>query len=152
MSRREREVSDRKEIDSYIDQIPICRLGLVDGEEAYIVPLNFGRIGDDLYFHSAKEGRKIDLVRKQGRASFEMDLDLGTIMDHDAFRCTNQYVCIMGTGRVVVVEDEKERLEGLEALMRHYRSSDHTFSEKCLSKTSVLRLRIESISCKRNVR
>lgn len=152
MRRSEREVFDRKEMDLYIDKISICRLGLVDGEEAYVVPLNFGRIGDDLYFHSAKEGRKIDLVRRQGRASFEMDLDLGTIMDQDAFRCTNQYVSIIGNGRIVVVDDEKERLEGLEALMRHYHSSDYTFSEKCLSKTSVLRLHIENISCKRNVR
>ena len=54
-----------------------CRLGLVDKNEAYIVPMNFGIeiIGEQviLYFHCANQGRKIELISGQTITSFEMD-------------------------------------------------------------------------------
>ena len=77
MRRKDREVKDYPEIIKIIDACDCCRLGFVDDKEAYIVPLNFGyeTNGSDLtlYFHSANEGRKIDLVSKQERVAFELD-------------------------------------------------------------------------------
>lgn len=75
LRRKDREVKDFSEIIRIIESCDCCRLGFVDNREAYIVPLNFGYEikGSDLtlYFHSAKEGRKIDLVSKQETVSFE---------------------------------------------------------------------------------
>ena len=66
MRRKDREISDYSEIIRIIESCSVCRLGLMDENEAYIVPMNFGYIVENkeltLYFHSAKEGRKIDLM------------------------------------------------------------------------------------------
>jgi nitroimidazol reductase NimA-like FMN-containing flavoprotein (pyridoxamine 5'-phosphate oxidase superfamily) len=151
MRRSEKAVVDRAEIEGYIDQAKVCRIGLLDGDEAYIVPMNFGHVDGCLFFHSAKAGRKIELIRRNGRASFEIDIDLGLVTDPDAYRCTNHFISVMGTGPIELVEDEAERMKGLRALMDHYTSEMYRMNSKCTDRTAVIRLRIETISCKRNL-
>ena len=74
MRRKEREVTDIKEIREVLDSCKVCRLGIADEGGAYIVPLNYGyRLEDGvltLYFHGAKEGKKLDLIRKNPELLF----------------------------------------------------------------------------------
>ena len=77
MRRKDREITDRKKIDDMIRSCHCCRLGFCDEGTAYIVPLNFGYVSEEekqvFYFHGAKEGRKLELIRKYHRAGFELD-------------------------------------------------------------------------------
>ncbi len=59
MRRKEKEIADKSEIESIIRKSLVCRLGIVDAGLPYIVPLCFGYDNGALFFHSAKEGRKI---------------------------------------------------------------------------------------------
>ena len=74
MRRGEREIKDRAEIDAVMRRCRVCRLGLCDGNEPYIVPICFGYDGQALYFHCAHEGRKIDIIRTNNRVGFEFDI------------------------------------------------------------------------------
>lgn len=44
------------------------RLAMTDGLNPYIIPLNYGYTYEDgklvIYFHCAKEGRKLDILKK----------------------------------------------------------------------------------------
>lgn len=64
MRKNDREVTELTEIMGIIKKCVVCRLGMVDDGTPYIVPLNFGYEFDGaaltLYFHCAKEGRRID--------------------------------------------------------------------------------------------
>ena len=66
MRRNDREL-DFPAILSLLDRCRIVRLAMIDGQEPYIVPLNYGYTCTDgqitLYCHSAKEGRKLDVMR-----------------------------------------------------------------------------------------
>ncbi len=77
MRRKDREIIDFNEIVESMKRCETCVLALNDDGFPYIVPLNFGlNVADgtvELYFHSAKEGTKMDLIRKDNRATFEMD-------------------------------------------------------------------------------
>lgn len=77
MRRKDREVTDEARIDEIISRCNCCRIGFNDSGEVYIVPLNFGYVKQDgrrtFYFHSAKDGRKIDLVKDGYEVGFEMD-------------------------------------------------------------------------------
>ena len=77
MRRSDREIVDSGKMDEIISRCHCCRLGFYDGEEVYIVPLNFGFCRQErnrhFYFHSAKEGRKIELITKAPKVSFELD-------------------------------------------------------------------------------
>ena len=63
MRKKNKEITDIDEIEGIIKKATCCRIGLVDGDEPYIVPLNFGYENSTLYFHGASEGRKIDLIK-----------------------------------------------------------------------------------------
>ena len=72
MRRKDREVTDAFKIEEIIAGCHCCRLGFNDDGEIYILPLNFGWEkqggGYVLYFHGAREGRKIDLIGKTSLA------------------------------------------------------------------------------------
>jgi hypothetical protein len=152
MRRAEKEIKDRSQIESIIQAARVCRLGLVDGDEAYIVPMNVGYSDNCLWFHCAKEGRKMDLVRRTGKASFEIDIDEGLVLDQDAYKCSNNFKCVMGKGWISVASAPEERAKGIEVLMRHYHPGDYFVNDRCMDKTVVLKLEVESLSCKVNKR
>ena len=55
MTRREREVTDINEIIKILDKSKVLHLGLVDGDEPYVVPMNYGYLMQD---GKQKEGAK----------------------------------------------------------------------------------------------
>ena len=69
MTRRERQVTDMNEIIRILDTAKVLHLGLVDGDEPYVVPMNYGYIMENekliIYLHGAPRGRKIDLIRSK---------------------------------------------------------------------------------------
>jgi nitroimidazol reductase NimA-like FMN-containing flavoprotein (pyridoxamine 5'-phosphate oxidase superfamily) len=64
MRRTEKEITNRREIDLILSKATVCRIGFIDNEIPYIVPLNFGYSNNCLYFHSAPNGKKIELLKK----------------------------------------------------------------------------------------
>jgi len=76
MRRKDREITDNSEIEKIIGKAICCRIGLVDNDEPYIVPVCFGYERNTIYFHSALEGRKVELIKKNNKVCFEIDTDL----------------------------------------------------------------------------
>ena len=60
MRRKDKEIKDQQEIESILGKADVCRLAFSDNDIPYIVPVNYGYRDHCLYFHSAKEGKKID--------------------------------------------------------------------------------------------
>ena len=76
MRRQDREVLQPEQIDAIIESCDCLRLGLNAEDGAYIVPLNFAYVPGKpakFYFHSAKEGRKVDMIGQGTKAGFELD-------------------------------------------------------------------------------
>lgn len=153
MRRNDRAVTDPEKIRAIIAACTCCRLGLCDGERAYIVPLNFGFVEKDshytFYFHSAREGRKIDLIRKNGWAAFEMDTG-HEVMEHpNSSKCSARYQCVMGGGPVTLLEDREAKKAALALLMLHDTGrSDWEFEDAMVDRTAVIRLDVEELTCK----
>ncbi len=153
MRRKDREITDPVKIDEIIKSCDCCRIGLYDDNKVYIVPLNFGYVNNNgkrvFYFHSASEGRKLDLINRNGYASFEMDTAHKLVPGSNSHHCTYLYQCVMGEGRISIVADLTEKLLGLNAIMSQYTGkSDNTFEQATVDRTSVIRLDIENLSCK----
>ena len=79
MRRKDREIIDIEQIRDIIEKCKVCRLAMQDEEGLYLVPLNFGYEFEKeslaLYFHSAKEGRKLRAIQKNSKVCFEMDCE-----------------------------------------------------------------------------
>ena len=61
MRRKEKMIVDQRIIDEIIASAKVCRLGLADDNIPYIIPICFGYQAGTLYFHSAPEGKKIEI-------------------------------------------------------------------------------------------
>ena len=152
MRRSDREITDRKEIIEIINRCDVCRLALNDEDYPYIIPLNFGMDieGEQIifYFHGADEGKKYDLIRKDNRATFEMDCSHQLFMNDEKMSCTMKYESVIGRGRVEIVPEE-EKMKGLEILMKQYHQEDFKFGTAIVPKTNVFRLIVEEMTGKR---
>lgn len=153
MRRADREVTDFAELVRIMECCDVCRLALSDGDYPYIVPLNFGLEAENgrvaLYFHSAPEGKKLDLIRQNGRASFEMDCGHELVLYEQAERCTMNYESVIGCGTVMIVSDD-EKKHGLDVLMRHYRpEGGFRYGTAALQRTVVIKLVVDEMTGKK---
>lgn len=153
MRRKDREITDREKIKSIILACHCCRLGFCDNGKVYIVPLNFGydETADKrtFYFHGAKEGRKIDLILKNGYAGFELDTNYLLREGDIACEYTARFQSVIGEGRVSFIEEPKEKKEALLHIMKHHSDKgEWEFSDEMLHAVSLFKLEVEEISCK----
>jgi hypothetical protein len=151
--RKDREVTDIVKIKEIIDNCHCCRLGFSDGGRVYIVPLNFGyeEKGGTItfYFHGATEGRKIDLIKKEGYAGFEIDTDYELKTANEPCGYTAKFSSVIGTGKVSIIEDIEEKKHGLKQIMCHnVGDKNWDFPLAMVNKTAVFKLETEEFSCK----
>lgn len=144
------EVTDISEIEEVIKKAVCCRLGLVDGDKPYIVPLSFGYQRNALYFHGASEGRRVELIKKNNRVCFELDSDIEVVKDEEPCHWTVKYRSVIGTGRAFIVENDEEKSHGLSLIMAHYTDGQFTFPKSELDSVLVVRVDIESLSGKQS--
>jgi uncharacterized protein len=134
MRRKDREVSNKVEIMSIIEKCKVCHLAMVDKGLPYVVPLNFGYILDDglltLFFHSAKTGRKLDILKENNTVCFEMACE--GIPDNVENPCNSGYYfeSVHGFGHVEFIDDINEKCNALTLLMKHQSKQDFVFTEK----------------------
>lgn len=123
MRRQEREVLDRRKILEIMDKCSICILGFNDGEYPYVVPVNFAYRNTpaavELYFHGANEGKKIDLVKKVGKAAFNMHYSHGVVIGKTICGSTREYESVCGAGKIEILTDDKEKELGLRLIVSH---------------------------------
>lgn len=152
MRRKDREISDFNEIIEIIKQCDVCRIALNDKDFPYIVPLNFGLEAKDgqafLYFHAAAEGKKLDLIAKDNRATFEMDCGHNFILYEERMSCTMGYASVIGHGTIETVPDE-EKYAALKILMRQYHAEDFKFNTDMMEVTTVLKMTVTDMVGKR---
>ena len=154
MRRKDREVTDPGMIREILNKCTHCRLGLYDGGEVYIVPMNFGYREEKgrytLYFHCAGEGRKLDILRANPRAGFQMDTDYALKLDERPCECSAGFASILGTGTVRFAGTPEEKRAGLAAIMTHTTGQEKPweFPDASVDRVTVLRLEVEKLSCK----
>jgi uncharacterized protein len=148
MRRNDREITDRKDIDGIIKRCRVCHLAMCDKNQPYVVPLIFGYDGCFLYFHTAREGRKIDIIKKNNRVCFEFDTLHDIITSEQACSWGAKYESVIGSGTAEILDTLEAKNDALEWIMRQYGRGTRDFTEKMLNKILVLRVQILEISGK----
>jgi uncharacterized protein len=154
MRRKEREVTGTLELNEILSTTQICRIALKDEEGLYIVPLNFGyELSDNkltFYFHSAKTGRKLSAIKKDGQVAFEMDTDHRLISADKACDYGFAYASIIGRGHAEIVSDLEEKKKGLSLLMKHQTGKDFVFDDKSAASVTVWKVIADQFTGKRH--
>jgi len=150
MRRKEKEITDIEEIEQVIKKAKVCRLGLVDNDEPYIVPVCFGYERNSLYFHSAPEGRKVALIKKNNKVCFEIDTDVEIVNAEKPCGWTTKYRSVVGTGRAYILEKDVEKAHGLSLIMKQYAGGESGLDFEKLNLVLIVRIDIESVTGKKS--
>jgi len=150
MRRKEKEILDREEIESIIKKADVCRLGLSDKNIPYIVPLNFGYKENCLYFHTAKAGKKIDMIKTNNRVCFEMDIDHEVVRAENPCDWNMKFQSVIGYGRAFLLEDIDEKRQALDVIIEHYSGQTGEYAEKLVDRLAVIKVQIESMTGKKS--
>ncbi len=153
MTMREREVTDINEIINILDKSLYLHLGLVDGDEPYVVPMNYGYTYDNeklvIYLHTAKRGYKLDLIKKNPKVFFEMCCDTEPFDGDIACRYGMSYSSVMGKGIAEIVEDVEEKKHSLSVLMKTQTGKDFLFEDKMAAIVTVIKINVSSFTAKK---
>ena len=148
MRRSEKEITDESAMEEIIHASLVCRLALSDGNQPYIVPLCFGYQNRTLYFHSAREGKKIDLLKKNNRTCFEFDVNSEIIEADKPCKWGMKYQSVIGFGKAVFVENIEEKKKALTIIMNHYSAQKFQFPDKATEKIAVIKIEIDKMTGK----
>ncbi len=152
LTRREREITDMNKILEILDKAKVLHLGLVDGDEPYVVPMNYGYTWENdkltLYLHGARRGRKLDVIRANNKVFFEMECDIVPFEGEVACKYGITYASIMGRGKAEISEDPEEKMKALSVLMKTQTGKDFEFNEKLVSVVAVIKIEVSDFTAK----
>jgi nitroimidazol reductase NimA-like FMN-containing flavoprotein (pyridoxamine 5'-phosphate oxidase superfamily) len=169
-------ITDSAALEEILRAAPILYLALHAQPAPHVVPVCFGMEDGLLYVHGAAAGTKIDLIRANPSVGFSACTEVTVTAGAAACSSTASARSVVGTGRARIVQDEGERIRGLDAIMRHYQPAhgpvDHsgsgpadpcgrapsersqegsrfTYRSQSLSRTCVIAIHVETLSGKR---
>jgi len=153
MRRKDKEITDIKEIESILEQGILCSIAFSDGNEPYLVTVNYGHRDGCIYFHSAKEGKKMDMIRKNPKVCFQVVLDDELVVNGES-ACSDfsmKYRSVIGYGIMSILQETKEKTDALNVLMKQHTGEDgYEFGKNSLRETAVLKIEIDSLTGKKS--
>ena len=153
ITKREREVTDSAEILEILDKAKIVHLAMIDGDEPYLVPMNYGYTMEDghltLYVHGALKGRKTDVLRVNPKVFFSIECDAVPFEGPVACRHGMTYASLMGAGKAEFLDDPEDKKKALSILMKTQTGKDFTFDDRIVSIVSVIRIPADYYTAKK---
>ena len=150
MRRQEKQIHDPEQIEAVIRAATVCFLALCDGDQPYVVPLNFGHAEGALYFHSAVEGRKLDLIRRCPRVGFALEAGHAVVSAAHPCNWSVRYRSVVGEGRAVIVTDPAQKRFALDRILAQYGAGPGDYDERRLAATCIFRVDIDRMTGKQS--
>ena len=152
MTRRERQIFAIDKILEILDKSKVVHIGMVDGDEPYVVPMNYGYTYENekltIWLHGATVGKKLDIIRKNPKVFFEMECDLVPFDGNVACNYGISYSSVMGKGVATIVENSEEKQKGLKVLMKTQVNKDFDFNEKLASVVAIIKIEVSEFTAK----
>jgi nitroimidazol reductase NimA-like FMN-containing flavoprotein (pyridoxamine 5'-phosphate oxidase superfamily) len=150
MRRKDKEIADKEEIEEIVKKAMICRVSLSVGGEPYVFPVNYGYRDGCLYFHSAQQGKKIEMMRKNPHICFQVDTDVEIVPAENACDWSIKYKSVIGFGKAEFLYSLEEKKQALQTIMSQYSDLEYTFTEKSLASVCIVCLHIEEMTGKKS--
>jgi len=135
-----------------LDAGKVCHVGFTLDDQPYVVPMSYGRLGDQLLIHGSVASRMMKSLSAGLRCCATVTHLDGLVYARSTFNSSMNYrsVMVFGTARLITDIDEKRK--GIQALEDHLmpgrRADLRNSTIKELNATSLLALPIETFSSK----
>lgn len=152
--RRNRQSLDIGEIEKILENGTSGVLALIgDDDYPYAVPLSYLYADSKIYFHCAKEGHKIDAIKKCKKASF-------CVIGQDVVvpeKYSTNFRSVIAFGKIRILEEKDEILRTINALAIKYAPNDSEEGrekeiDRCFDRLCMLELDIEHMTGKESLR
>ncbi|MDD2358384.1 MAG: pyridoxamine 5'-phosphate oxidase family protein [Thiovulaceae bacterium] len=161
MRRKDFEVDDRQRIEELLAETEYGVLSLIADGEPYGLALNFVYFEEKIYFHGAKEGRKVEAMMTNPQASFLVVQPHSLIPSYfsntrSACPATQLYSSVHIFGDMSMIKESIEKARILNALMQKLQSeggydainADNPIYTKMLEQTGLYVLTPKTMSLK----
>lgn len=152
LTRRERLIEDESIVNMILEKSKVLHLGLVDGDEPYVVPMNYGHTFENgkltLWLHGARTGRKLDVIRANPKIFVSMECDIEPFEGEVACKYGITYYSLMAKGTAVIVDDIEEKKNALSFLMKTQTQKDFEFTDKLAEVVSIIRIDVSEYTAK----
>ena len=134
MRRKDREVTDKKEIMGILDSCKTACIAMIDKGMPYVLPLSYGyELNDDalvLYFHCAKEGRKLDILNANNNVCFTIFCEGEPIYSETPCNSGYYYSSIVGNGTVEFIDEVHEKKHALNKMFLRQAGKNVEFTDE----------------------
>ena len=137
---RKFEIQSAKKIIEFLNTQPVGRIATIDSKGyPQVIPMNFVYVranttcmdsnciikSDAVYMHSHPIGEKLDNIKRNSRVGFEVDRHICFLPSYyfhssDASQADTLYISVVIKGHGLLVEDNIEKANALNALMEKY--------------------------------
>ena len=118
------EITDQEVINTLLADAAYGTLALCHENRPYSLPINFVAINGEIYFHGAKKGRKIEILKQNTYASFSVVESYALIPSYfsstEGLACpaTHFFKSLIIDGSISFVEEQEEKALVLQSLMQ----------------------------------
>jgi nitroimidazol reductase NimA-like FMN-containing flavoprotein (pyridoxamine 5'-phosphate oxidase superfamily) len=149
--RKDREIQDPELISEIIRNCQVCRLALAKDNVPYLVPVSFSYDGSAVYFHTAREGKKIDYLQANNAVCFEFERGVELVTDAGSpCNWSFLYQSVIGQGRVHELVTVPEKTGAMNRIMAQYSGREWAFSQDRLEGIRVWKIEIASMTGKQS--
>ncbi len=150
MRRDDREITDRAEIDEILASSKVMYIALADGDMPFMVPVFYAWDGSALYFHSARAGTKIAIIKQNNNLCFAISTEHGVVESEVICNFEARHRTVIGFGKAVFIEQEQEKIAALNLIVARFSDKAWQFPPENLRATRVLRVDVISMKGKKH--
>ena len=143
---------DAETVYKILDEAFVCHVGFVADGHPFVIPTNFGRVGDTLYLHGSAASRMLRSLSAGIPVCVTVTLVDGLVLARSAFHHSVNYRSVVILGTATLVDEPTEKMEALRLFTEHIMKGRWEEirwpSEQEMKATTVLALPLEEASAK----
>ena len=143
LRRKDKEITKEAELKAILKKAKHVTLAMSIGDEPYLATLSHGYDEEQscIYFHSAPEGKKVEILKANPRVWGQALIDDG----YQQGSCDHLYRTTQFRGRVTFVDDQKEKENALRLMIRHLDDHPEKIIESQITPHSTRRILVGRI-------
>jgi len=128
MRRKDKEITDANTLKSILKLTKHVTIAICKNNQPYLATLSHGydETRNCIYFHCAKEGKKIDYIKSNNIAWGQAMLDYG----YSEGKCDHQFATVQFKGKVTLLDDLDEKRQALQCMIRQLEKNPEQMIEK----------------------
>jgi nitroimidazol reductase NimA-like FMN-containing flavoprotein (pyridoxamine 5'-phosphate oxidase superfamily) len=130
MRRKDKEITDTNTLKNILKLTKHVTIALSKNNQPYLVTFSHGydENRNCIYFHCAKEGKKIDYIKSNNTVWGQAMLDYG----YSEGNCNHQFATTQFKGKVTLLDDLDEKRQALQCMIRQLEKNPEQMIEKAM--------------------